>query len=406
MLRRQKIPSFYGIFAIVALVPQIFGFNDSAFNDVYKIFTIIMLAAMLFCTAKVKLLKPFVAFYLMLTLTSKLCTCISSGYSLFKGLFDYLLIVLLFVMLYVFPQEIKVDSRKSIFNFYYIYAMFMLFACAYNMIKHFNSLIHITSINIYNPVDLCSFFDNKNTFGVYLLFGVVSALALRLFTKKKRWTLLIMIFMINEYMAMCRTAMLISLAIVVITLMFTDYKKYRVLIFLGVMIIAVMVVLASFIINKVNPDKNIIEILINNAFSNTDSLEVRDEYVKNMLPLIRGRAALFGYGEDKAANFALLYTENRYYHNSYLKVLMTGGIFRMLLQAILIFVSLKNSLSVYKKNKSDGLICFISVITYLVYATAEAVILLDAYVLSMIIAIIVVTMPQLFNSYYKNDDIR
>ena len=78
----------------------------------------------------------------------------------------------------------------------------------------------------------------------------------------------------------------------------------------------------------------------------------------------------------------------------------------MLLQAILIFVSLKNSLSVYKKNKSDGLICFISVITYLAYATAEAVILLDAYVISMIIAIIVVTMPQLFNSYYKNDDIR
>jgi len=401
MLKTQRIPSFYGIFVVVALLPQILNFNGSTFDDIYKIFIIALFAAVLFYTAKIKLRKPLTALYLLLTLVSKLCTSISSGYSLARGMFDYVLLVVLFTLLFVFPQEIYLDSRKSIFDFYYVYAMFMLFACVYNMIKHFNSLIHILSITIYNTVRICSFFDNENTFGVYLLFGVIAALAMRVYSKKKRWTALVLVFMVNEYMAMCRTAMVISLAIVIIVLVFTEYRKYRLFIFLTTAVIVVIAVLAYGIFRQVSPDSDIFATVIDNAFSNTDSLEVRSEYVRNMLPLIRGRAALFGYGDAKAATYALAYTGNQYYHNTYLKILMTGGIFKLLLQLVLIIIAVKNSVSVFKNSKVDGLICFISVITYLIYATVEAVILLDRFVISIVAAIFVLTLPHLFNNFHK-----
>ena len=76
---------------------------------------------------------------------------------------------------------------------------------------------------------------------------------------------------------------------------------------------------------------------------------------------------------------------------------MIGGVVEFLFFVSTIVYSFICALSVRKKNKLWGMLCISSLLTYLIYAYIESVILFDTPVIAITATIFVVTMPIIIN---------
>lgn len=393
MSKKHKIPSYYAWFIIIALLPQILRFNGSVLDSVFKIFLIGVLSLQLFNKTMIRYANNFTVIYLMLLVISKIMTFCINGDNLGSTLENFVITILLFYLFYVSPIHVNVLSQENVFRFYSIYVYFMIIACLYNMFIHFNSLIHLTSLTVYNTESISSFFDNKNTFGVFLLFAVLAATILKIQTRKLRWSLFILVCIVNELMALCRTAIVISIILLILGMIADVEHRVR-----NIFLIVVCVSVLMLILGRVSAVNSYIT---ETLFGNTQSLDTRNNYVENMLPLLRGEHLLFGYGDSQAEELALSLTGNQYYHNTYLKLLISGGILRLGLHIAALIISFFYGIKTYIYDKTMGILCIISMAVYIVYSYVESVILFDTPVIAMLATIFVITMPiLLYNVYF------
>lgn len=393
MSKKHKIPSYYAWFIIIALLPQILRFNGSVLDSVFKIFLIGVLSLQLFNKTMIRYANNFTVIYLMLLVISKIMTFCINGDNLGSTLENFVITILLFYLFYVSPIHVNVLSQENVFRFYSIYVYFMIIACLYNMLIHFNSLIHLTSLTVYNTESISSFFDNKNTFGVFLLFAVLAATILKIQTRKLRWSLFILVCIVNELMALCRTAIVISIILLILGMIADVEHRVR-----NIFLIVVCVSVLMLILGRVSAVNSYIT---ETLFGNTQSLDTRNNYVENMLPLLRGEHLLFGYGDSQAEELALSLTGNQYYHNTYLKLLISGGILRLGLHIAALIISFFYGIKTYIYDKTMGILCIISMAVYIVYSYVESVILFDTPVIAMLATIFVITMPiLLYNVYF------
>ena len=392
MSKKHKIPSYYAWFIIIALLPQILRFNGSVLDSVFKIFLIGVLSLQLFNKTMIRYANNFTVIYLMLLVISKIMTFCINGDNLGSTLENFVITILLFYLFYVSPIHVNVLSQENVFRFYSIYVYFMIIACLYNMLIHFNSLIHLTSLTVYNTESISSFFDNKNTFGVFLLFAVLAATILKIQTRKLRWSLFILVCIVNELMALCRTAIVISIILLILGMIADVEHRVR-----NIFLIVVCVSVLMLILGRVSAVNSYIT---ETLFGNTQSLDTRNNYVENMLPLLRGEHLLFGYGDSQAEELALSLTGNQYYHNTYLKLLISGGILRLGLHIAALIISFFYGIKTYIYDKTMGILCIISMAVYIVYSYVESVILFDTPVIAMLATIFVITMPILLYSVY------
>ena len=105
---------------------------------------------------------------------------------------------------------------------------------------------------------------------------------------------------------------------------------------------------------------------------------------------------LFGYGENKSSYLAFQYTCNRYYHNTYLHIMMIGGLVKLAFFVIILIYVLVTIGKLCRLDRQAGYMCFATVAAYLVYATIESVILFDTPVIAMLATVFVVSIPHLF----------
>lgn len=393
MSKKHKIPSYYAWFIIIALLPQILRFNGSVLDSVFKIFLIGVLSLQLFNKTMIRYANNFTVIYLMLLVISKIVTFCINGDNLGSALENIVITILLFYLFYVSPAHVNVLSQENVFRFYSIYVYFMIIACLYNMLIHFNSLIHLTSLTVYNTESISSFFDNKNTFGVFLLFAVLAATILKIQTRKLRWSLFILICIVNELMALCRTAIVISIILLILGMIADVEHRIR-----NIFLIVVCMSVLMLILGRVSAVNTYIT---ETLFGNTTSLDARNNYVENMIPLLRGEHLLFGYGDSQAEELALSLTGNQYYHNTYLKLLISGGILRLGLHIAALIISFFYGIKIIIYNKTMGILCIISTSVYIVYAYVESVILFDTPVIAMLATIFVITIPiLLYNVYF------
>ena len=257
------------------------------------------------------------------------------------------------------------------------------------MTVNIRQLLNITSISIYGGDATASFFDNKNTFGVFLIFGAISATFLKVIDGRKRWLLLMAVFILNEVMAMCRTAIVLTLIFLMASFIVGDKETLKKRIFM-------LAVLLTFAVALYFAAGGLREFIDNNLFGNTDSLDTREGYVLDMLPLAKGIYLFLGYGDARSTQLALEYTGNRYYHNTYLHLLMMGGIMRIVLFALTVLYALVNIRRLCRLSRKTGYMCLATVASYLIYASVESVILFDTPVIAMLATIFVVAMPRLF----------
>lgn len=386
---QKTIPVYFGSFIILALIPQVIGVSNSVFDNIYKIALIgVLLIKCIPFIAETKYVSAFTAIFAIGCVISSAFTIISNGISPIKETMSAITSVLLVYIFFEIPSKSRKSRVEDVLRFYRIYSYFMLIAAVYNMVINFNSLIHITGLTVYSAENICSFFDNKNTYGVFLIFGVLACTILKTMTKEKRWMFFCIIFFINTVMAMCRTAILISFAVIVGSYMVTSKRKLR-----DIMILAAFLCVVLILVLK---NEIVSRFVFKNLFGSSVSMEARSSYAEILLPYLKGVHLLFGFGTDKAMSFAADYAGNAYYHNSYLKALMVGGVLKLALQIYAIVVSLNYGLKCRRIDKSIGNLCLLSTAVYVIYAFVESVILFDTPVVTIMAVMFIISMPVMF----------
>lgn len=397
---KEKIPIYFGWFVIMAMIPQLLRFNGSTIDTLYKLVAIGILSALVVRRNNLWKVSRYFAFYLFGSVIGAIGTIVVNSNGVAGEMMPLIIEI---ILLYILYEGIKNESGISIdniFSFYKIIVYFMFIAAVYNMIIHANSLIHMTSLSVYNSEEISSFFDNKNTYGVFLIFGSLAATILRINFKQTRWSIFTILFLINEMMAMCRTAIIISLVLISISFIINSDKKIRSIIVLFVLI-AVLTIIC-------NTNTEISNYITNNMFGSTRSLNSRTGFIENMLPLIRGEHFWVGYGNSNASKLAVQYAGNFYYHNTYLKNMISGGIVKLFLQMSLVITSINYGLKCRCYNRNIGNLCIISTAVYLIYAYVEAVVLLDTPVVSIMVTMFIISMPVFFYNalVYEKDVLR
>ena len=393
--RKGIIPIYFGIFIILAMLPQLFGFNGSIIDSIYKL---IIIAWLFIVTTKLKIVgrvSYFTFLFMVFGVVGTIGTVAVNNTNIIEEFYILLIGIILSVILV--ESALKETTLKvvDIEVFYKIFVYFVLVAAIYNMIIHFNSLLHITSISVYNAENICSFFDNKNTYGVFLIFAVLASTILRVISREKRWLFFSCVFLINEMMAMCRTAIVLSLLMIAISFLVDKRKRHRnIMIFLGLLIFIAIILANNVVIN---------EYVFNNLFGSTESVDARNSYIESLLPLVKGAHFWFGYGNQGAADLAVQYTGNVYYHNAYLKELMMGGVIKFGVQIFAIATSFKYGLKCRKLQKTIGNLCLLSTIIYVIYVFVESVILFDTPVVAIMAVMFIISMPILFYKSLINE---
>ena len=386
---KNKRPKYYAVFIILSLLPQILGINSVILGTLWKV--VVLLFLLFLVSNKVNDNKIsltglyYLIFYLLIN-----SICLLADFKVtIATILNIGISVLLVYLFFDCPIKEKKLSNSDILGFFRIFACFMVVSCIFNMIVNIRQLFNIASISIYGSDATKSFFDNKNTFGVFLIFGTISATFLKVVGGNNKWLFAMMIFLLNEVMAMCRTAIVLTLFFIIVSFLVGDSKTLK------SRIIALFVVLVT-VISLYFSNSTIRNFIDNNLFGNTDSLDTRDGYIEKMLPLAKGIRLFFGYGEERSIELAGQYAGNRYYHNTYLHLLMNGGLLKIILFAVGVLYSLKNTIKLCKINKKKGRMCLATIIAYLIYASIESVILFDTPVVAMVATIFVISIPQWF----------
>lgn len=385
---RGSIPYLFGVFVILAMLPQILGFNGTLIDDVFKIVLIGVLILKV-SNSKFSRVTLFTGIYIILSFICTILIIICNDCSITTEVVNLIISILLVYTLIEAPQNTYSTSIDEIMSFYRLYAYFMTVACVYNMIINFNSLIHITSTSLYTSEAVSSFFDNKNTFGAFLMFGVLASSVLKILTKEKRWSLVSVVFLINEIMAMCRTGIVLS--VVIIGLSFFADKQHRIKRIILLLILLSVVAMILSVNSKMNT------FIFGTLFGSQTSMDARNRYVENLLPLAKGVHLWVGYGTSNALSLAQQYAGNQYYHNGYLKLLMSGGVFKCFQMFIAVAFSINCGFKCLRTDKSVGILCLISTAVFLIYNFAEAVLLFDKTVIAIVAVMFIISMPILFN---------
>ena len=386
---KNKIPKHYALFIILALLPQILGINSTILGTLWKVLVLLFLLFFVSNRENDNKISSTGFYYLIFYLLVSLICLLADSKVTISTILYIGISVLLVYLFFDRPIKEKKLSDLDILGFFRIFAWFVVVACVFNMIVNIRQLFNIASISIYGSDATKSFFDNKNTFGVFLIFGAISATFLKVVEGNKKWLFAMAIFLLNEVMAMCRTAIVLTLFFIIVSFLVGDSKTLK------SRIIALFIVLVA-VIALYFSNSTIRNFIDNNLFGNTDSLDTRDGYIEKMLPLAKGIHLFFGYGDERSIELAGQYAGNRYYHNTYLHLLMNGGILKIILFAVGVLYSLKNTIKLCKINKKKGLMCLATTVAYLVYAAIESVILFDTPVIAMVATIFVISIPQWF----------
>lgn len=392
---RKTIPYYYGFFIVLALLPQILGFNGTTVDDVFKIGLIGLLLYKTSASSAIKSFGSFTTLFLFVSIIDIFGIIIINEASVLNEGMNLLVSILLVFVLVEPALKTTSVNKDNILVFYKIYTYFMLVASIYNLIVHYDSLIHITSLSVYNAESICSFFDNKNTFGVFLIFGIVATTILKVITKQNKWLLISVIFLLNELMAMCRTAIILSIVMIAFSF-FVDNKNRikNITIFLCILLVSLYLIFNNQVVNR---------FIFETLFGSTLSLDARSNYIDNMLPLAKGIHFYFGYGNDEAVNLAKLYTGNAYYHNGYLKAIISGGIIKFALELIAILFSVNYGRKCRRFDKRIGNLCILSSLVYVIYNFAESVLLFDKPVVAIMAVMFIISMPIMFYNSLLNE---
>ena len=397
--RKTNVGKIYFAYLFFMQFLQIIGYNakGSNFDTLWKaaVIGIVMLYVLL--QNKFKLAPHMTTPYVIYIIINLVAIATKPDYM--KGswatvIADVAVISAMLYLFYAFPANLKDNSYEDLDWFLNAFIIFMIVATIYNLIKNPSSVFgFINNKSVYSNM-MMSFFDNKQTFGMFIFMAVICSCFQYALTSKIKYAFLIAYFSAYLFVCLSRTALLAGVAFLVLAAVLSFRHNSKFFIFLTVM--AVVAFAAAMLIPQL---KN----FINNVVLDTDvTLEQRNSIWDAAFATLQGIHRWVGYGDGMTTNVLRTMHTSKYAHNGIVQVLLTGGYIKLVLYALVTFRCLKAIFYIRKFDVLLSNLFFATIVSVFIYSMGEVIILYSTTSHSVAATILCSGFPMMFESYFRN----
>ncbi len=344
------------IYIIVFLLPFLVKYRLSFFDvSLISILSIVIAIKYFFLFFKTNLTFPFPIFMFFISLLSvELGTLLLGDWyglgTLIKN-FSWILLLIYFISL-LFNDLIDASYRKLVFSHASGLALSVLITLP-EAISYFG-------ISYRDRYTAC--YNDPNAFSLAVCFSIANLLTLHLTTRKSIYFASSLIFSLIGFLSLSKTYLLVLLFLFLIYFLFVIFYRRigfaKIFSIVGIIIIFFFIFQATII--------NYYQLYINRFEYSSNFSSGRFDLWISYWSVITSNVKIFLFGLGKGA-----YQENynlNVAHNSYLQLLISWGIFGVLLILLIIswsYTSLNNS-----KNCKKKLFSYFPIITFIIYISS------------------------------------
>ena len=268
----------------------------------------------------------------------------------------------------------------------------MLYAVGFNLIKNPSAIFGVLSnSNVYSNM-MSSFFDNKQTFGMFLFMAFIVSIWGFVLESKKRYICAAIVFFVNLFLCLSRTALFACLGFVFI-IVISIRKSNRQL--FGILILSIILAL---LLIQFNPTLH--QFIENVVLDTNATMEARTNIWEDAFKAVYGVKAIWGYGEGNASAAIATVSHSANAHNGIVYVLLTGGIVKLCLYTMVVIKVLFSIRNIKKYNPTVASMFFAALVSVIIYSMGEALVLLDSSAPCVVASIICVAFPIGVEGYY------
>ncbi|WP_297637047.1 O-antigen ligase family protein [uncultured Clostridium sp.] len=399
MNRDIKMDRIIRLWFIISIFPQLIGITrENSIGIFLKVILIIIFVGYIFYKEFNninnininKLGSIIVLYYLINTIISNFLVkpeWIKNGMNIYVSLIITTLYISIFLMFY---NGAQIDDQ-GIEKIAKVQISVMLWACIYNLIKNYKYIGASLISNSTYEYEFSSFFTNRNTFSFFIVIGIVS-----IYLLKERNRIILIFFMINLILTNSRGG-IFSVIIFMIIRSILINKKNIVKELGKIILIVVIIILGLKILGL---ESYVVEKIVR-AESGVTS---RDDIWKIGIDSWKNGSLFWGIGETYAKNILTNITGNSSFHNTYISLLLYGGVTLFLFWVLLIKKAFKESLKVIKYNISIGSTLVAFIIAYLAYSCIETNMLFGTSAINVATTIILVIIPHYYLNNYRSKE--
>lgn len=379
---------------ILAILPtMILGFfkiESKVLVWVFDALTIII-SFLIFFFTKFKLKKEdlkYIIFFLFFLIV-QLLSYILPGYIEIKTLYMSLPILYFIHFIYTKMGVNSIDENTDIENYMKKFLLLVIFSCMYNLIVNYKLIFNIANISS-RYINISSFFSQRNAFGQLLYLGVISNIyIIKKYPKNKFYIFSLILILLNLLFSFSRTAIFstcIFLTFAYFKINLKKIKKNKIL--FGIFIFVIVFLAGLSIINS----EKAIYFLNYYVFRSDDGLTGRDVLWIKALSLLKSYRLIFGYGLGSSSVILEVYNLTNT-HNTYIELLLVGGIFMFILYTSIYINTYK---TINKINDDNERKLFKAMfISMIVYSFFEKVLIFSTGYAAYYFTLFLIILPQL-----------
>lgn len=263
-----------------------------------------------------------------------------------------------FMIFSIFPKVIK--SSNTFLWLFYVGIAICLFFIIYSFVKEHDIYVYMikNTPDYKGPEYVSSCFNNRNTFGTLMLIGICASAIVQ----SKRHSLINYLFMFTFYIELffilSKTSIIISTIFLIVFLIYRfaiTIRRYPIRTSLfAILIIGCTVASICFGVLKTFGENSYFVTLLNNfvdafTLSNKLTFTSRTKIWESCIKIMKGypNSIVFGVGEYVTNNILSMIfgsdpsgTAFFYAHNGPIQELVSGGVIRLLILSIMIFIFL------------------------------------------------------------------
>lgn len=399
---RLNLGKVYFCYLFLALFLQIIGVGakGSLLDTLWKIAVICCVLVYVFIYSKGKIWATVIVPCLIYALGQILAWAfipseLMGKVNIFSSFANVAVVIAMIYLLLSVPYTCKTFEKKDAITFCKAFLWLMLYAVIYNFIVNPEAVLgFMNKKTVYSDM-ITSFFDNKQTFGMFLLMAVICSVLLYVLEDKSKYLLFAAFFGVNLFICLSRTALLACVVFVaaLLVLMYKPNKKL-----FNILMTVCMVTVGIFLV--VSPLRNF---LVDVVFNTEETVNARTDIWAAAFEELKEFRWLIGYGESNTSVILLETGVSLYSHNGIIQVLLTGGIVKLILY-ILVLIKCVSSYSYIKRHNAALANTFIaSMISIFVYSMGEAIVLLDTSMPCVVATIVTVALPFCFERMYRRE---
>ena len=398
--KSNTIGKIYFFYLFFMLFLQIIGYSSkgAAYDTLWK--AAVIAVTMFFVLLKSQLrIQKFIIMPVMIYLVGQViaqmfCPSTIVQVSSVTRMINTAIIIAMLFLFFSFPYTWKGNGIDSFKWFLISFIILMIYAVIFNIIKNPTAVFGVLRNNSVYSNMMSSFFDNKQTFGMFLLLAVISSAFLMTITGKKRYAFVMIGFLLNLFICLSRTALLAGLVFLIMSAVLmigknTGYAKFILTTAVAIIIVVLsMTTLRTFIINVVlDTDKTV---------------DARQDIWASAFSTLKGIQWFVGYGDGTATPVLRSVAQAAYTHNGIVQVLITGGVLKLVLYVLALAKCLKSIIAIKVHDSRLAAMFLSALVSIFVYSMGEAIVLFDTSAPCVAATIICAGFPCIIEAYYKN----